>query len=52
MTSTLIAEEAMTTSACHHLSTAQININYIDRTSYRAILIIYYLKYNHSTACT
>jgi hypothetical protein len=25
---------------------------YIDRTSYHATLIIYYLKYNHITACT
>jgi hypothetical protein len=48
----LTAEEAMTTSACHHLSTVQININYIDRTSYHATLIIYYLKYNHSMTCT
>jgi hypothetical protein len=34
----------MTTSACHHLPTDQININYIDRTSYHATLIIYYLN--------
>jgi hypothetical protein len=48
----LTAEETMTTSACHHLSTDQININYIDQTSYHTTLIIYYLKYNHITACT
>jgi hypothetical protein len=42
----------MTTSACHHLSTGQININHIDRVLYHVILIIYYLKYNHIPACT
>jgi hypothetical protein len=42
----------MTTSACHHLSIGQFNINYIDRVSYHATLIIYYVKYNHITACT
>jgi hypothetical protein len=42
----------MTTSACHHLSIDQININYIDLTSYRATLLIYYLKYNHIVAST